>query len=188
MEDLILPEFVTVGRRQLTRKNKKRSTFKVPIEEHRINLRRFGLVLHRDPASNYQRALAFRQNFPLCTFELRAHFCSFSELLKNPERKSQLISAPHNFNHVAHMGPGDGIQILKDLPVVSCRSSFIANTFLLFLFSSSGVSLVEVVEFDWCLTADILKGVSYKRLQPKNVFHESYHVTPEQPCPALANE
>nr|XP_039247827.1 serine/threonine-protein kinase MRCK alpha-like isoform X1 [Styela clava] len=39
-----------------------------------------------------------------------------TELLKNPERRSQLISAPANFNHVAHMGPGDGMQILKDLP------------------------------------------------------------------------
>ena len=46
-------------------------------------------------------------------------FCS--ELLRNPERRSQLISAPHNFNHVAHMGPGDGIQVLKDLPVVGAR-------------------------------------------------------------------
>nr|CAB3229242.1 serine/threonine-protein kinase MRCK alpha [Phallusia mammillata] len=82
---LVLPDMMTVGRRQLMRKNKKRSIFKVPPEEHRSNLR--------------------------------------TELLKNPERKSQLISAPQNFNHVAHMGPGDGIQILKDLPVPAAPQS-----------------------------------------------------------------
>ncbi|CAB1339951.1 unnamed protein product, partial [Coregonus sp. 'balchen'] len=31
--------------------------------------------------------------------------------------RNKLISNPTNFNHVAHMGPGDGIQILKDLPM-----------------------------------------------------------------------
>ena len=29
---------------------------------------------------------------------------------------SKLISGPSNFNHISHMGPGDGLQILKDLP------------------------------------------------------------------------
>ena len=34
------------------------------------------------------------------------------------DRRSKLISAPSNFNHISHMGPGDGIQIqrLMDLP------------------------------------------------------------------------
>ena len=32
--------------------------------------------------------------------------------------RNKLISNPTNFNHIAHMGPGDGMQILKDLPVV----------------------------------------------------------------------
>ena len=32
---------------------------------------------------------------------------------------SRLISGPSNFSHVSHMGPGDGIQILKDIPNVS---------------------------------------------------------------------
>lgn len=32
--------------------------------------------------------------------------------------RNKLISNPTNFNHIAHMGPGDGIQILKDLPMV----------------------------------------------------------------------
>ena len=37
---------------------------------------------------------------------------------RNPDRRSKLISAPSNFNHISHMGPGDGIQIqrLMDLP------------------------------------------------------------------------
>lgn len=36
--------------------------------------------------------------------------------------RNKLISNPTNFNHVAHMGPGDGIQILKDLPMVGAPS------------------------------------------------------------------
>lgn len=32
-----------------------------------------------------------------------------------------MISNPTNFNHVAHMGPGDGMQVLMDLPLVSPR-------------------------------------------------------------------
>lgn len=35
--------------------------------------------------------------------------------------RNKLISNPTNFNHIAHMGPGDGIQILKDLPMVRKR-------------------------------------------------------------------
>ncbi|XP_078344292.1 serine/threonine-protein kinase MRCK alpha-like isoform X3 [Oculina patagonica] len=31
--------------------------------------------------------------------------------------RSKLISAPTNFNHISHMGPGDGFQIIKDLPM-----------------------------------------------------------------------
>lgn len=40
-------------------------------------------------------------------------------MLRDPEMRNKLISNPTNFNHIAHMGPGDGIQILKDLPMVS---------------------------------------------------------------------
>ena len=34
------------------------------------------------------------------------------------DRRSKMISAPSNFNHISHMGPGDGIQKqrLLDLP------------------------------------------------------------------------
>uniref|UniRef100_A0A673MUI4 non-specific serine/threonine protein kinase n=1 Tax=Sinocyclocheilus rhinocerous TaxID=307959 RepID=A0A673MUI4_9TELE len=45
------------------------------------------------------------------------------EMLRDPEMRSKLISNPTNFNHVAHMGPGDGMQVLMDLPLV--RTSII---------------------------------------------------------------
>ncbi|KAK2586007.1 hypothetical protein KPH14_010577 [Odynerus spinipes] len=32
------------------------------------------------------------------------------------DRRSKMISAPTNFNHISHMGPGNGIQRLLDLP------------------------------------------------------------------------
>ncbi|XP_075605511.1 serine/threonine-protein kinase MRCK alpha isoform X4 [Balearica regulorum gibbericeps] len=43
------------------------------------------------------------------------------EMLRDPEMRNKLISNPTNFNHIAHMGPGDGIQILKDLPMQQQR-------------------------------------------------------------------
>lgn len=43
-------------------------------------------------------------------------------MLRDPEMRNKLISNPTNFNHVAHMGPGDGIQILKDLPMVQIQA------------------------------------------------------------------
>lgn len=36
------------------------------------------------------------------------------EMLRDPELRSKMISNPTNFNHVAHMGPGDGMQVLMD--------------------------------------------------------------------------
>uniref|UniRef100_A0A8C9S8A9 Serine/threonine-protein kinase MRCK alpha n=1 Tax=Scleropages formosus TaxID=113540 RepID=A0A8C9S8A9_SCLFO len=39
------------------------------------------------------------------------------EMLRDPEMRNKLISNPTNFYHVVHMGPGDGIQLLKDLPM-----------------------------------------------------------------------
>uniref|UniRef100_A0A8C1UAM2 non-specific serine/threonine protein kinase n=1 Tax=Cyprinus carpio TaxID=7962 RepID=A0A8C1UAM2_CYPCA len=44
------------------------------------------------------------------------------EMLRDPEMRNKLISNPTNFNHVVHMGPGDGIQILKDLPMVGAAN------------------------------------------------------------------
>ena len=39
-------------------------------------------------------------------------------MFRNNDRRSKMISAPSNFNHISHMGPGDGIQMqrLLDLP------------------------------------------------------------------------
>ncbi|XP_055088159.1 serine/threonine-protein kinase MRCK beta-like isoform X2 [Periophthalmus magnuspinnatus] len=39
------------------------------------------------------------------------------EMLRDPELRSKMISGPTNFNHISHMGPGDGMQILRDLPM-----------------------------------------------------------------------
>lgn len=47
----------------------------------------------------------------------------YREMLRDPEMRNKLISNPTNFNHIAHMGPGDGIQILKDLPMVRAMKS-----------------------------------------------------------------
>lgn len=30
------------------------------------------------------------------------------------DRRSKMISAPTNFNHISHMGPGNGIQVHKE--------------------------------------------------------------------------
>ncbi|XP_034274417.1 serine/threonine-protein kinase MRCK beta isoform X2 [Pantherophis guttatus] len=45
------------------------------------------------------------------------------EMLRDPELRSRMISNPTNFNHVAHMGPGDGMQVLMDLPLTGIPSS-----------------------------------------------------------------
>ncbi|XP_054474124.1 serine/threonine-protein kinase MRCK beta [Anoplopoma fimbria] len=45
------------------------------------------------------------------------------EMLRDPELRSKMISNPTNFNHVAHMGPGDGMQVLMDLPLSVMSSS-----------------------------------------------------------------
>lgn len=51
------------------------------------------------------------------------------------DTRSKLISGPMNFNHISHMGPGDGLQILRDLPIVSdsnlpCKCLQKESTFL----------------------------------------------------------
>ncbi|XP_023561379.1 serine/threonine-protein kinase MRCK beta isoform X2 [Octodon degus] len=45
------------------------------------------------------------------------------EMLRDPELRSKMISNPTNFNHVAHMGPGDGMQVLMDLPLSAAPSA-----------------------------------------------------------------
>ncbi|XP_022088985.1 serine/threonine-protein kinase MRCK alpha-like [Acanthaster planci] len=45
----------------------------------------------------------------------RFSFKNREEIKKTKDRKS-MISGPSDFNHITHMGPGDGLQMLKDLP------------------------------------------------------------------------
>ncbi|XP_038071519.1 serine/threonine-protein kinase MRCK alpha-like isoform X2 [Patiria miniata] len=45
----------------------------------------------------------------------RFSFKNREEIKKTKDRKS-MISGPSDFNHITHMGPGDGMQMLKDLP------------------------------------------------------------------------
>lgn len=33
------------------------------------------------------------------------------------DRRSKMISAPTNFNHISHMGPGNGIQVRKKFKI-----------------------------------------------------------------------
>ncbi|KAA0708759.1 Serine/threonine-protein kinase MRCK beta [Triplophysa tibetana] len=54
------------------------------------------------------------------------------EMLRDPEMRSKLISNPTNFNHVAHMGPGDGMQVLMDLPLKKkCKFPYATNDVML---------------------------------------------------------
>jgi len=50
-------------------------------------------------------------------------------ITRNPDRRSKMISAPSNFNHISHMGPGDGIQIqrLMDLPTTLETADSVSN-------------------------------------------------------------
>ncbi|XP_077284001.1 serine/threonine-protein kinase gek [Arctopsyche grandis] len=52
-------------------------------------------------------------------FSVRDQSTNASAHHRLSERRSKLISGPSNFNHISHMGPGEGIQIQKllDLPV-----------------------------------------------------------------------
>ena len=65
------------------------------------------------------------------TFSIRImYFKNISTLFfRNPDRRSKMISAPSNFNHISHMGPGDGIQIqrLMDLPTTLETADTVSN-------------------------------------------------------------
>uniref|UniRef100_A0A8C9YP74 Serine/threonine-protein kinase MRCK alpha n=1 Tax=Sander lucioperca TaxID=283035 RepID=A0A8C9YP74_SANLU len=69
------------------------------------------------------------------------------EMLRDPEMRNKLISNPTNFNHVAHMGPGDGIQILKDLP---CMHVYLPKPHWPI---TRGPHLCSAVEHVVCITA-----------------------------------
>ena len=53
----------------------------------------------------------------------------YVELYRNNDRRSKMISAPSNFNHISHMGPGDGIQMqrLLDLPQLDKVDQFVPH-------------------------------------------------------------
>ena len=57
------------------------------------------------------------------------------------DMKSRLISLPTNFNHVSHMGPGEGIPVLKDMPLVSGRNVCDIIVLLMWLNTVSFVNL-----------------------------------------------
>uniref|UniRef100_A0A3B4ARG1 CRIB domain-containing protein n=1 Tax=Periophthalmus magnuspinnatus TaxID=409849 RepID=A0A3B4ARG1_9GOBI len=52
----------------------------------------------------------------------------FMCMLRDPELRSKMISGPTNFNHISHMGPGDGMQILRDLPMVRREVSVVKGS------------------------------------------------------------
>lgn len=80
-------------------------------------------------------------------------FVLFREMLRDPEMRNKLISNPTNFNHVVHMGPGDGIQILKDLPMVGAansRENVTSKILLLLLYASIHLFLRAVLMSTSC--------------------------------------
>uniref|UniRef100_A0A8C1U937 non-specific serine/threonine protein kinase n=1 Tax=Cyprinus carpio TaxID=7962 RepID=A0A8C1U937_CYPCA len=70
------------------------------------------------------------------------------EMLRDPEMRNKLISNPTNFNHVVHMGPGDGIQILKDLPMVGAanrRENVTSHILLPLLYASIHLTYTDTL-------------------------------------------
>uniref|UniRef100_A0A8C1E1J8 Serine/threonine-protein kinase MRCK alpha n=1 Tax=Cyprinus carpio carpio TaxID=630221 RepID=A0A8C1E1J8_CYPCA len=58
----------------------------------------------------------------VCDNSRKQMYLNFFVIAKYHYIHYRLISNPMNFNHVAHMGPGDGMQILRDLPMVRASS------------------------------------------------------------------
>ncbi|XP_037947588.1 serine/threonine-protein kinase Genghis Khan isoform X3 [Teleopsis dalmanni] len=58
-------------------------------------------------------------------------FKEVNKTAKNIDRRSKMISAPTNFNHISHMGPGEGIQNqrLLDLPTTVETADRLDNIF-----------------------------------------------------------
>lgn len=65
-------------------------------------------------------------------------------IVYSTDRRSKMISAPTNFNHISHMGPGDGIQNqrLLDLPT-SIESPNESRSQLLSMIQPDMVSLKQ---------------------------------------------
>ena len=52
--------------------------------------------------------------------------CALSKYVyRNTDRRSKLISAPTNFNHISHMGPGEGIHGQK---LIDLTTSLVEST------------------------------------------------------------
>ncbi|XP_060711739.1 serine/threonine-protein kinase MRCK alpha-like isoform X2 [Hemiscyllium ocellatum] len=73
------------------------------IPEKTGNIRR---QMHRTKS---KRRFAFR-------ISEEDRFQQLREMLKDPQRRSNLISGPTNFNHLVHVGPSQGMHNLRDLP------------------------------------------------------------------------
>ncbi|CAG7822663.1 unnamed protein product, partial [Allacma fusca] len=68
-------------------------------------------------ARRTRRKFSVRENARAARTKLKL-LLENQQIIRNVDRRSKMISAPSNFNHISHMGPGDGIQIqrLMDLP------------------------------------------------------------------------
>ncbi|XP_072351121.1 serine/threonine-protein kinase MRCK alpha-like, partial [Scyliorhinus torazame] len=77
-----------------------------------------------ETTDNSRRQMFRTKNKKRFTFRIseedRVH--QWREMLKNPHRRSKLISNPSNFSHLVHVGPGPGIQDVRDPPPVSVPS------------------------------------------------------------------
>ncbi|XP_078673567.1 serine/threonine-protein kinase MRCK alpha-like isoform X6 [Branchiostoma floridae x Branchiostoma belcheri] len=109
-----------------------------------------------------------------------------SRIPSDPERRSKLISAPMNFNHVSHMGPGDGIQILRDLPVSSKHELISAPTNFNHVFHvGPGEGLDDLTDFPVTVQPRLPEGESRSGMdRVKSLFHPA-PAGPPPPAPAV---
>ncbi|XP_066279776.1 serine/threonine-protein kinase MRCK alpha-like isoform X15 [Branchiostoma lanceolatum] len=109
-----------------------------------------------------------------------------SKIPSDPERRSKLISAPMNFNHVSHMGPGDGIQILRDLPVSSKHELISAPTNFNHVFHvGPGEGLDDLTDFPVTVQPRLPESESRSGMdRVKSLFHPAPAVPPP-PAPTV---
>ncbi|KAI2651872.1 Serine/threonine-protein kinase MRCK beta [Labeo rohita] len=110
------------------------------------------------------------------------------EMLRDPEMRSKLISNPTNFNHVAHMGPGDGMQVLMDLPLPASSTLPPSQPFLclFFLFTSLLVFSLwswirSVLWLRWQQQSETPSPSSSRHhalISPPTNFEHVYHMSP----------
>uniref|UniRef100_A0A3B4Z8A4 non-specific serine/threonine protein kinase n=1 Tax=Stegastes partitus TaxID=144197 RepID=A0A3B4Z8A4_9TELE len=109
------------------------------------------------------------------------------EMLRDPELRSKMISNPTNFNHVAHMGPGDGMQVLMDLPLVTpppyCTSSC-RHVLLPHLLTSPPLRQLSPLSFSLCvlwMSDTQPDSDSTKHSTPSNSSNPSSPPSPNSP-------